>query len=313
MRIFITGATGLLGRRLVADRLRRGDKVVLLSRDGAQAKAVFADGLAGVPEVVEGDPSVPGGWCAALDGCDAVVHLAGQPVAGRRWSPAYKRLLRDSRVNSTRCVVEAIARCRHQPGALLCASATGIYADTGDRPTDESGPVGCDFLAEVCAAWEAEAERAASEGVRVVALRTGIVLDDRGGALRKMTPPFAMFVGGPLGSGRQYVPWIHWGDAIGIIDLGLSNDEVSGAVNATGPEPVTNRRFSRALGAAMGRPAWLPAPGFALRLAVGELAGNLLMSHRVIPGAAARYGYEFRYPEVEPALRDLLGRARPRH
>ena len=306
MRIFITGATGLLGRRLVADRLQRGDSVVVLSRDRARARRRLKVDKDARIEVVKGDPAANGRWKDAVDGCGAVIHLAGQPVADRRWSVAYKKLLRDSRVLSTRRVAGAICASRGRPGVFICASATGYYGDTGDQPTAETGKAGRDFLARLCTAWEVESEKAWSQQTRVVRLRLGIVLDRKGGALRKMMRPFRFFLGGRLGSGRQYVPWIHWRDVLGIIDLVLSNAEVRGPINVTSPNPVTNRAFSRALGDVMDRPVWLPAPRFALRLALGGFADCLLMSQRVVPEAALRYGYEFQHPKLRPALDAML-------
>ncbi|UCD73934.1 MAG: TIGR01777 family oxidoreductase [Phycisphaerales bacterium] len=306
MRIFITGATGLLGRRLVADRLQRGDSLVVLSRSEAKAAKALAPDPNSNLQVVKGDPRRKGDWRKSINGCDAVIHLAGQPVADRRWSRAYKQLLWDSRVLSTRRIAGAICASHERPGVFICASATGYYRDTGDRPTTETGKAGRDFLARLCAAWEAESEKAWSQRTRVVRLRLGIVLDKQGGALKKMMRPFRMFVGGRLGSGQQHVPWIHWQDALGIVDLALSDAALRGAVNATAPNPVTNKELSRAIGQALGRPAWLPAPAFALRLALGEFADCLLTSQRVIPAAALKHGYEFRYPELKTALDALL-------
>lgn len=307
MRLFITGATGLIGRRLVIDRLERGDQVVLLSRDAARAGVMFAATANRNITVVQGDPMKTALWQRAVDGCDAVIHLAGAGIADRRWSAAYKKQIVDSRIVGTQNVVNAMQQAKARPRVFFSGSAVGYYGDTGDTPTDEGAPAGRDFLARVCVDWEAQSMRAMELNVRTVLLRTGMVLDDRGGALAKMLTPFRMFVGGPIGSGRQYMAWIHWRDLIGIIDMALENAAISGAVNGTGPEPVTNREFSSALGAAINRPSWLPVPKLAVRLAMGEVANYITLSQRIIPAKAQQSGYRFHYSTVDAALQSLLG------
>lgn len=307
MRLFITGATGLIGRRLVLDRLERGDQVVMVSRSAARAAATFAAEANPNVQVLHGNPATPGAWQSALDGCDAVVHLAGAGVADRRWSAAYKKQIIDSRIDSAHQVVEAINAAVVRPRVLISASATGWYGDTGDRRTDEEAePARHDFLADLAVRWEREALKAEQAGTRVVLLRTGIVLDERGGMVGRLVRPFRMFVGGPFGSGRQFVPWIHWRDLIGLIDLALRRPTLQGPVNGTAPNPVRNRRLSAALGRALGRPSWLPIPRFVMRLAIGEIARYAAMSQRVVPARAQAAGYQFIYPEIEPAMEALL-------
>ncbi|MHC4126846.1 MAG: TIGR01777 family oxidoreductase [Planctomycetota bacterium] len=305
MRIFVTGATGLVGRRLVADRLQRGDRLVILTRDEARARRVFS--AAGVErvELIEGDPSAGGAWPQRLDGCDAVVHLAGAGVGDRRWSAAYKKVLVDSRVESARRVAGALEAATNRPSVLVSASATGYYGACAFG-ADETAPPGDDFLATLSVQWEQAAASAVAAGARVVHARLGIVLDPRGGALARMVPLFRWMVGGPLGSGRQYMPWVHWRDVVGLVDFALRKDRLSGPVNLVAPEAVTSRAFARALGRALGRPSWLTAPRLGLRIAVGELADYMTMSQRVVPQKALDLGYEFAFSELGPALADLL-------
>ncbi len=302
MRILITGATGLIGRRLVTDRRERGDELVVVSRDARRAQ----ERLGAEVDVVEGDPTADGAWQSRVDGCDAVVHLAGAGVADRRWSSAYKRVIVDSRVDSTRRVVEAIDAAETRPAVLVNASAVGYYGERGDEPIDETARKGDDFLAELADEWERTAQRAVSGGTRVVMLRTGVVLDPRGGALQKMLPIFRLGLGGPLGSGRQYLPWIHWRDVVGLIDLALTDATLSGPLNVVAPEPVTNRVFSRTLGRVLRRPAVLPVPVLGLRVLLGELGSYATISQRVVPGQAQQHGYTFRYPRLQPALETLV-------
>jgi uncharacterized protein (TIGR01777 family) len=303
MKILITGATGLIGRRLVEDRLNRGDELVVVSRSARRAQ----EALGASVRVVEADPKMSGPWQRSADGCDAIVHLAGASVADRRWSRAYKQEIIDSRIESTSRIVEAIAAAAHRPQVLVNASAVGFYGDRGDESLDESAAPGEDFLARLAVDWEAAARRAEKSGVRVVLLRTGIVLDDRGGALRGMLPAFRMMLGGPVGSGRQYWPWIHWRDVVGLIGLSLRDEGCRGPLNLAAPEPATCGEFARALGSVLHRPAFLPMPVWALRVVLGELARYVAASTRVIPAAALARGYEFAHPKLRPALASLVG------
>lgn len=308
MRIFITGATGVIGRRVVHDRLERGDEVVALTRDAQRGGRRLSAAGGQAPEIVEGDPTVAGSWQERLSGCDAVVHLAGAGVGDRRWSEAYKKVLADSRIESTRRVVEAIGAASPRPAVLVSGSAVGWYGDCGDRIVDETSPPGDDFLAQLCERWETEAEVAEAHGARVVCLRTGLVLDDGGGVLPRMARIFSLFAGGPLGPGDQFMPWIHWRDEVGIVDLALRDESVDGPLNAVGPHPVSSREFARTLGSVMRRPGWWPVPRRALRLVIGELAEYALMSQRVVPLVAERHKYAFVHPLLRAALESLLRR-----
>jgi len=306
VHLLLTGATGSIGRRLVLSRLERGDQLTLVSRDGDRAARLFAAESNPNIRVVEADVSVPGEWQKSVDGVDAVIHLAGAGLTDRRWTAAYRKQIVDSRLDSTHQVVVAIEEARRRPAALLCASATGFYGDAGDRELDETAPPGDDFLASLCGRWEAEAMQAANIGVRTVCLRIGIVLDERGGAVRQMLPFFRRFLGGPVGTGRQYWPWVHWMDVVGMIELALRDPRLRGPVNVVGPNAVTNREFADALGAACGRPSLLPAPRVAVRLLKGGIADFLTSSQRALPKAALRLGYRFTYPEISGAMRSLF-------
>lgn len=308
MRLFLTGATGLIGRRLVVDRLERGDRVVVLTRDTGRAARLFAADANPNVEVIEGDPTVPGPWMESINGCDGVIHLAGAGIADRRWNETYKQELIRSRVESTRLVVRAMERAARRPRVLLCGSAVGYYGDTGEHETDESAPPSADpadFLASLCEQWEAEARRAVDLGVRVVALRTGIVLDERGGAYEQLLRPIRLFVGGPVGLGRAFMPWVHHRDVTGLMELALSRSNVAGPINLVSPNPARNRDLMRAIARSHGRPSWLPTPPLALRLVLGELGRYALMSQRVVPSVATAQGYAFLFPDIESAASDL--------
>lgn len=298
MRVGVVGATGFIGRRLVSKLRARGDEVRVFSRDPARARKGFP------PEVTcfaltEID-------AARLSGLDAVVNLAGESIADRRWNDAVKSEIRRSRVETTRRVVDAMAAAKPRPSALVNASAVGFYGPRGDEEVDESTPSGTDFLARVCAAWEAEAMRASEHGIREVRVRIGIVLGESGGTLAKMIPAFKMFVGGPVGRGDQRVPWVHLDDVVGLVLMALDDPAVRGAVNATGPAPVTFREFADAVGERLHRPAWLPVPGVMARLALGEFADAVLSGQRAVPKAALAAGYRFQYPTLREALRDVI-------
>jgi uncharacterized protein len=299
MRVTLTGAGGLVGTRLVRALSERGDDVTVLSRDptrAANALGVRAERW----QPAEG-PAPP----EALAGRDAVVHLAGERV-DQRWSAKARREIQRSREAGTRNLVEGVRHAEPRPAALVSASAVGYYGPRGDEPVDESTPPGADFLAAVCVAWEREAQRAEEFGVRVVRVRTGVVLDRRGGALGRMLLPFRAGLGGPVGGGRQYLPWIHAGDLAGIYLAAIDGAAWSGPVNATAPEPVTNRDFARALGRALRRPAVLPVPAAALRLLYGEMAQIVTTGQRALPQRALELGYRFAHPDLDEALRDAL-------
>ncbi len=295
MRVIVTGGTGFLGGALV-ERLRGdGHTITVLTRGPTGAGAVHWD-----PET----PSAE--WTSTLDGADAVIHLAGASIAGGRWTPKRKALIRDSRVKSTRAVATAIRAARRPPSVFVSGSAMGIYGSRGDEPLTEDSPPGSSVLASVCVEWEREALAAASAS-RVVLVRTGLALDRSGGALPRIALPFSFFAGGPIGSGRQYMSWIHRDDWVEMVRWALSNSAVSGPLNATAPNPVTNREFAKTLGRVLGRPAFVPTPAFALRLALGEMAEELLLTgQRVLPAKAQSLGCTFRYPLLEPTLRAIF-------
>jgi uncharacterized protein (TIGR01777 family) len=293
MRVTLTGASGLIGTRL-AQRLRaRGDEVTTLSRTPRSADAV-----AWRPE----DEPAP---AAALAGRDAVVHLAGENVA-QRWTDDAKAAIRSSRELGTRNLVEGIAAADPRPRALVSSSAVGYYGPRGDERVDETDPPGSGFLAEVCVIWEREAQRAAELGLRVVTVRTGVVLDRSGGALAKMLPFFKLGLGGPVAGGDQYMPWIHVDDVVGLYLAAIDGEQWDGAVNASAPEPVTNAAFSKALGRALHRPAFAPVPALAVRTLYGEMAEIVTEGQRVVPRRAQALGYEFAHPDLGEALRSAL-------
>ncbi len=303
MRVAITGATGFIGRRLVDRLLADRHEVVALTRDPTRARAT----LPRAARAVRWDPRAGTVDATALRDLDAVVHLAGESVAGGRWTAARKAAIRDSRVLGTEALMRALteAPAGARPRALVAASAIGIYGDRGDVELDERAPPGGDFLAEVCSAWEAAARGAADLGVRVAIVRIGIVLGRDGGALGRMLPLFRLGLGGRLGSGRQWMSWIHVDDLVALFVCALANDAVTGVLNGVAPRPVTNAEFTRTLAAALARPAILPAPAFALRLALGEMATLLLASQRVVANAVRACGFRFEHAELTSALADL--------
>jgi uncharacterized protein (TIGR01777 family) len=297
MQIVIAGGSGFLGTALVSRLNGQRHRVTVLARRPHGRDAV------------QWNPAdTTGTWTDAIAHADAVVNLAGESIAGRRWTAARKAALRDSRVQSTRAIVEAMKRARRAPATLVNASAIGIYGPHGDEPLTEDSPPGSDFLASLGVAWEAEA-MAASSIARVVLLRTGIVLDREGGALRQMARPFYFMAGGPLGSGRQYISWIHHEDWTSMVTWALATAAVSGPLNVTAPNPVTHREFARAIGRALRRPSFVPAPAFALRLVLGEMADAILTGQRVLPAKAHSLGFRFRHPVLEEALRAIYGPA----
>jgi uncharacterized protein len=304
-RVTVTGASGLIGTPVVA-ALQRGDtEVTVLARDPARTKERLQHaGLAAV-EAFAWDPLDEPAPAAALAGRDAIVHLAGENVA-QRWTDRAKRAIRESRVTGTRNLLGGLAASEPPPRVLVSASAIGYYGARGDEPLDEDAPPGADFLAQVCVAWEAEAAKARELGLRVACLRTGVVLHRDDGALAKMLPPFRLGVGGPVAGGRQFVSWIHRDDVVGMYLAALDDERWTGPLNATAPDPVTNRELSRSLGRVLRRPALLPVPGAGLRLLYGEMAEIVTGGARVMPARPLVLGYEFRQPQLEPALAAAL-------
>ena len=304
--IVIAGGTGFLGRPLAIALAADGHRVTVLTRK--RPLGIASDSVAHVEWHPEDER---GAWTKVIDGAEAVVNLAGESIASGRWTAGRKARLVESRLRTTRSLAAAIAAATTPPAVFVSASAIGYYGDRGAEVLTEASPPGTDFLADLCVQWEREATRVSSSRTRVALIRTGIVLDTAGGALAKMLPPFKAFVGGPLGSGRQYMSWIHLKDWVRLAGWMVRTERASGPINATAPGPVTNREFSNVLGATLHRPNLLPAPGFALRLLLGEMAGPLLLaSQRVMPTRAEQLGFEFSYARLEPALRSLFVRQR---
>jgi hypothetical protein len=301
MKVLVTGATGLIGHRVVTALRAAHHTVRVVTRDRDHAR---------LPRAVEvlgwnGRSLAP----AALHGVGAVVHLAGEPVFGGRLSNERRERIRRSRIDSTESIERSLAALPddERPGCLVCASAVGYYPDSGDAELDESAPPGDDFLATVCVDWERAARAAAGDGVRTISLRFGVVLAPEGGALPQMAAIFRAGLGGRLGNGRQWFPWVHVDDAVALVCAALADSRWSGPVNAVSPGIVTNGELTRTLGRVLHRPTLIPVPAVALRLALGELAGQLLGSRRVVPRAARERGFAFAFPELEPALRAALG------
>jgi uncharacterized protein (TIGR01777 family) len=293
MRITVTGASGLIGSKLVERLQARGDEVTTLSRAPSS------------PGAVPWQPAREPAPAVALSGRDAVVHLAGENVA-QRWSGDAKRRIRESRELGTRNLVAGIEAADPRPRVLVSSSAVGYYGPHGDERLDESTPPGQDFLADVCVIWEREARRAGELGLRVVCVRTGVVLDQGGGALAKMLPFFKLGAGGPVAGGGQYLPWIHVDDVVGIYLAALDGNAWNGPVNASAPEPVTNKAFAKALGRALHRPALAPVPGLAVRALYGEMAEIVTTGQRAVPAAAQSHGYAFAHPDLDEALNAAL-------
>ena len=274
--------------------------MTILSREPERARHALGD-----VQAYRWDPVEEPAPAQALSGRDAVAHLAGEPVA-QRWTAGAKQAIRDSRVAGTENLIAGLRAAEQRPRTLVASSAVGYYGPRGSEPIDEEAGPGRDFLAEVCVAWEAQAERAARLGLRVVRIRTGVVLDRTGGALAKMLMPFQLGVGGPVAGGRQYLPWIHADDVVGIFAAALADERWEGAVNASAPVPVSNRDFSRALGRALHRPALLPVPGLALSVLYGEMAQIVTGGVRAVPAKPLMLGYPYRHPELDEALRAAL-------
>lgn len=299
MKILITGATGLIGKALSEVLVAEGHQIVVLTRNPARATGI-AGAVAYAWQPEQERPPV-----AAFDGVTAVIHLAGENVAAR-WTPEHKRRIRDSRVLGTRNLVQGMRQSPTPPSIFISSSAVGLYGNRGDEQLTEQAAPGTGFLVDVCREWETEIEQAQLFGARTVALRTGVVLSRAGGALKTMLPAFQFGVAGKLGDGRQWFPWIHLADILGLIRHALLNEGVRGPLNGVAPNPVTNEEFTKELAAVLNRPALIPVPKFALELLFGEMAAVLLASQRVLPEAALKAGYQFRFPWLRAALRDLF-------
>ena len=302
MKIAIAGATGFVGSRLVEQLQAQGHEVVIFTRSPQQAGNRF-----GQAQVIGYNPLRSGEWQAAISGCDAVVNLAGEPIAEKRWTPAQKRTILESRQVGTQKIVEAISLASVKPTVLINASAIGYYGTSETSKFDENSPAGTDFLAEVCTAWETAAQAVTATGTRLVILRLGIVLGENGGALGKMLAPFSAFVGGPIGSGKQWFSWVHRDDVVKLIIQAITNPQMQGVYNATAPNPVTMEGFAQTLGTVMNRPSWLPVPNFALEAMLGEGASVVLQGQQVVPTQTLAQGFDFQYSTLKPALSAILG------
>jgi uncharacterized protein (TIGR01777 family) len=302
--VVVSGATGFVGRSLTAALLARGDAVTALTRDPDRARRVLPNETR-----LERWDARQGGETplTSLENCDAVVHLAGERAVGARWTDKVKREIMDSRVESTERLALALERTLSRPSVFVCASGVGYYGAHGDEPVDETGAAGSDFLAQVTVAWEAAARRVEALGIRVVRARLGIVLGRGGGALEQMVVPFRMFVGGPIASGKQIVSWVHMEDAVGILLRAIDDPSISGAVNVTTPNAVTNEELSASIGRVLRRPSAFRVPELALRLRFGEGADPLVTGQRAIPRVLLEKGYAYRYPRLQEALTEVLG------
>ena len=300
MEVFITGGTGFVGSNLVSRLRAHGHSVTVLSRSKAAVDR-FGEGTS----VVQGDPTQPGSWQESVKGHDCIINLAGTSLFSR-WTPERKREIRDSRISTTRNLVDAIEPAGERAVTLFSTSAVGYYGFCGDEELTEKSPPGDDFLARIAIEWETEALKAEEKGVRVVVTRFGIILGERGGALSQMISIFRKYLGGPLGSGNQWFSWIHMDDLLGAFSFLMDQREISGPVNLTSPNPIRNRDLAKAIGKALRRPSFLPAPGFMLRLILGEFGSVLLRGQRVIPKKLLDNGYVFLYPEIDGALGSLI-------
>ena len=300
-RVLITGGSGLIGRALSAELVGNGYEVVVLSRSPERAA-----GLPSGVRVERWDARTAEGWGALADGAHGVVNLAGEGISAGRWTGKRKRRIRESRLNAGRAVVEAIEGAKARPAVLVQASGVGYYGPCGEEDVTESAPPGRDYLAGLAVGWETSTVGVEAMGVRRAIIRTGIVLSRDGGALPRMMLPFRFFVGGRLGSGRQWLSWVHIADEVGAIRFLLENEKARGPFNLSAPYPVTNTDFSRLLGRRMRRPAVVPTPGFLLRLALGEMAGMLLTGQKAVPRHLTQMGYAFRFADAEAALADIL-------
>lgn len=301
MKIMITGGTGLIGRELTSSLISDGHRVIILSRNPDSAQGVLSGA-----SLMPWDARTPQGWGHLVNEADAIVNLAGASLADGRWTKQRKREIFESRVQAGQAVAQAIESATRKPRVLVQASAVGYYGPREDEVITEETPPGDDFAAEVCLGWEASTAPVEELGVRRVLLRTGVVLDAKEGALPRMLLPFKLFVGGPLGTGRQWFPWIHITDEVGAIRYLVDNHEASGPFNLAAPNPVTNADFSKALGRILNRPSVLPTPAAALSLLFGEMSTVLLDGQRAVPAHLRRCGYRFRFPTVDAALEDLL-------
>ena len=303
-RIIVTGATGLIGQKLVCALIQRGDEVIIFSRNASKAKSVVSN----AKEYVEWDYNKPELWESKLENSDAVVHLAGTNLFSKRWNDNFKKALLESREVSTKNLVEAIKLTKNKPDVFISASGIGYYGDRADDLLTEESQAGNDFLAEVCKVWESEASKVSEFGIRNVQIRTGLVLSIEDGALKQMLPPFKFFIGGPLGNGKQWSSWLHIDDIVGIYLHSIDNKNLSGAVNAAAPNPVRMKEFANILGKALHRPSIFSVPKFVLKIVVGEAAEVITASQKVDAQKLLNSGYKFRFPDLYNAFQNLLNK-----
>lgn len=305
MKIVVAGGSGFIGRHLCQTLVQEGHDVTVLSRDERAAQQRLGSNVA----VVEWDGLTWGALDSVIEGTEALINLAGAPIADARWTDRRKQLLQSSRVDTTRLLVDALSRAVNKPQVLINASGIGFYGAQDSKSVDEESPEGRGFLADLCVAWEREAMRAEEFGIRVVRLRIGMVLEKNGGALPKMVLPFRLFLGGPIMPGTQPVSWIHIQDLVRLINWLMSHKSINGAVNAVAPHGVTMREFCQTLAHVLGRPSWLPVPEFALKLGLGELANLMTTGQAVEPRVATRERFTFKYPDLAVALQTLFSRS----
>ena len=301
-KIVVTGATGLIGRKLAFALMQRGDEVIIFSRNVEDAKLIFPN----VKEFVEWDYSKPELWKSNLEDLDVVIHLAGVNLFAKRWNDDFKKSILESRQLSTKNLVNAIKSCNNKPEVFISASGVGYYGDGGDNILTEESPTGNDFLSDVCKVWESESTKVEEAGVRSVQIRTGLVLSTEDGALKQLLPSFKLFVGGPLANGKQWSSWLHIDDIVGIYLHAIDNVKLSGAVNAACPNPVRMKAFAKTLGQVLNRPSLFPVPKFLLRIAVGEAAKVVTASQRINVKKLLSSGYNFKYTMLDEAFKDLL-------
>ena len=306
MKIILTGATGLVGNNLFPKLDNEKHQIIIFSRNPERAEKI----LPGAAEYVYFDYNKPGSWQKYLENSQAVIHLAGANLAGKRWSDSYKKVIYDSRIVSTKRIVQAIGECTAKPKVFIHSSAVGIYGDRGDEELTESSLKGNDFLANLCSDWESEAKEVEKLNVRRVSLRIGIVLSKEGGALKQFITPFKLFLGGPLGNGKQWFPWIHIDDLTNIILFSLKNESIKGAVNCASPGIVTMKDFANTLGRALKRPAIFSAPKFALKIIIGEMADAIVAGQKIAVDKLLDTGFQFEFENLEEALKDLLKKQR---
>lgn len=301
-RIIITGATGLIGKKLADALIDRGDEVIIFSRDAEKAKSIFPKAM----DIVEWNYQYPEQWKSKLENADAVIHLAGINLFAKRWNDDFKKAVLESREVSTKNLVEAIKSCANKPEVFISASGIGYYGDCGETVLNENSPKGNDFLADVCEVWESESQKIGYYGIRNVQIRTGLVLSLEDGALKQMLTPFKYFIGGPLGNGKQWASWIHIDDIVDTYIHAIDCKELTGAINAASPNPVRMKEFAKTLGKVMHRPSLFPIPQFVLKLVVGEAAEVVTASQRIDVNKILNSGYKFKFENLEDTLKNLL-------